>query len=114
MSPPLLGYGLEWKTKAVVQSSRGLVQAGGGIRGPKPAVSKVLFEQIANRNPLSDAFVQAVWIGWLFSLSVPSGRLILVGQLPREKVYEDAALGSSAVIGLGKGNYTGEGTWPGN
>ena len=66
----LLGYGLEWATKAAARAARGLAQAGDGIREPKPAVSMSLFVKIVSRNALPDAFAQAVWVSWIFFLRV--------------------------------------------
>ena len=86
----MLGYGLEWNTRAVIQASSVLARAGDRICEPKPRYRSLFLVKILSRNDLSDAFVRAVWFGWLFLLRVPSECLILGGQLPRERIAKGA------------------------
>ena len=63
-----------------------------------PALSKSLFLETLNKEPLFDVFVQAGWASWAFLLRALSARLPLVRQLPRGKIEGDPILNAPAVM----------------
>ena len=60
--------------------------------------------KIVSKNPLSDAFAEAVWTSRLFLPRVPPERLTLARQMPHGRMDADLVLASPAVIGLETGN----------
>ena len=60
--------------------------------------------KVVRKNPLPDAFAQAVWTSRLFLLRVPSECLALARQMPRGRMDANLAPASPAVIGLETGN----------
>ena len=105
MARILLGYSLDWKTKAVAQAAKCLALSGDRKNAPKPAVSRTLLVKIISRNALQAAFARAVWASWTCLLRVRSECPPLARQLPREKMGRDSVLKSPAVVGAGNG-YT--------
>ena len=88
---------------------------GGRIHDAKPAAARSLFAKTVGRNPLSDAFSQAVWFSRTFRLRVPSACLPFARQLPRRKMDEASAIESPAAFGWKGGALrlipTGESIW---